>query len=300
MAESSIPVDLLNPGQVFACLGILEAAEVLLGNSRAAFDWSGTRGTVFSVVAGGEEPPVGRVLRFLADAEVVARAPHGSQSLEKWRREWGVSEFDPAGHPFPFPDPGKHDVLPAVLRGPTGEAVAVEYWGDSTRRDNVKFWGGMGGKPGAALLGEALGLVRDRMQETVLDPFALNAPQSSSFRFDWRRDNIPVQDGFSVNEHSSIRMVGFPVVEILASVGLTHARPMRSALSKFEYRYGVVGSNGDGPALLEPVFHRAALGLDRTPVPGLPFRRFAMHLELPAQGGHDRSIAYVNEEDIAE
>ena len=25
MAEASIPVDLLNPGQVFACLGFLEA-----------------------------------------------------------------------------------------------------------------------------------------------------------------------------------------------------------------------------------------------------------------------------------
>jgi hypothetical protein len=30
MAEASIPVDLLNPGQVFACLGFMEAAEPAL------------------------------------------------------------------------------------------------------------------------------------------------------------------------------------------------------------------------------------------------------------------------------
>ncbi len=296
MAESSIPVDLLNPGQVFACLGILEATEVLLGNARAAFDWSGTRETTFSVVASGEEPPVGRVLRLLEDAEVIARAPHGSQSLEKWKPKWGASEFDRSGDPFPFPDPGKHDVLPAVLRGQAGEAIAVEYWGDATRRDNVKLWGGMGGKPGAALLGEALALARGRVQDVILDPFSLDAPQSSSFRFDWRRDNIPVQDGFSVNKHDSIRMVGFPVVEILAAVGLTHARPMRSPTSKFEYRYGVLGRNEEGQ-VLDPVFHRAALGLGRTPIPSLPFRCFVMRLELPAQGGHDRSITQVLEED---
>ncbi len=33
MAESSIPVDLFNPGQVFACLGFLEAADVLCGDA---------------------------------------------------------------------------------------------------------------------------------------------------------------------------------------------------------------------------------------------------------------------------
>ena len=37
MAESSIPVDLFNPGQVFACLGFLEAADVLCGHAEGRF-----------------------------------------------------------------------------------------------------------------------------------------------------------------------------------------------------------------------------------------------------------------------
>ena len=40
MGAASIPVDLFNPGQVFACLGFLEAADVLLGDAEGGFDWT--------------------------------------------------------------------------------------------------------------------------------------------------------------------------------------------------------------------------------------------------------------------
>ena len=33
MSEAFIPVDLYNPGQVFACLGFMEAADILLGGA---------------------------------------------------------------------------------------------------------------------------------------------------------------------------------------------------------------------------------------------------------------------------
>ena len=40
MASSIIPVDLRNPGQVFACLGLMEATEILLGQPcEGAFDF---------------------------------------------------------------------------------------------------------------------------------------------------------------------------------------------------------------------------------------------------------------------
>ena len=60
MAESAIPVDLWNPGQVFACLGIVEAADVLLGDAAGVFEWSTGR---FRVTANGVDAPVERVLR---------------------------------------------------------------------------------------------------------------------------------------------------------------------------------------------------------------------------------------------
>lgn len=301
MAESSIPVDLLNPGHVFACLGVLEAAELLIGDAMAAFDWDGGRGPRFRVAASGEEPPVERVLRFLGGAEIVARAPAGSPSLggNKWKSKWGKTEFAPAGKPFPFRDPGSPAMLPAVLVEPGGREIVVDHWGDTTRRRKVKFWAGSRGYPGAAIIRDAVEAVGPEMERHGQDPFALARPLSNGLRFDWRRDNVPIQDGFSVNKNRrAIRMVGFPLVEVLAAIGVTHARPRRRLDTKLEYRYGVIGQD-DRRLLLEPVFHRVALGASSTPVPGLPFRRFVMRLDWPAKSGQMRSITQVHEENTA-
>ena len=203
MAESSVPVDLLNPGQVFACLGILEMSDVLLGHAAAAFDWRDEQETTFLVVAAGEEPPVERVMRFLEEARIVTRIPAHSASAAKWLAKWGDAPIqDALGGPFPFPDPGKPDRLPVVLRDDAGNEIAIDYWGDATRRDDVKFWAGAGGYPGAALLRDAMRLVSGKLRQSRRDPFQLSAEQTSSFRFDWRRDYVPAQDGFSSNQQN--------------------------------------------------------------------------------------------------
>ena len=77
MTAASIPVDLANPGQVFACLGFVEAADVLLGNAEGGFDWD-AGGARFLFAADGEEDPAVRVLRFLEEATVTALAPPDS------------------------------------------------------------------------------------------------------------------------------------------------------------------------------------------------------------------------------
>lgn len=299
MADSAIPVDLLNPGQVFACLGVLEMADVLLGDAVAAFDWNSDRETTFRVSAADAEPPVERVMRFLEEARVVTRVPAGSTNPNSWKASWGdAPEVDDPGEPFPFPDPSSPATLPAVLLDGADNEATLDYWGDVTRRDNVKFWAGAQGKPGVAILRDALKSVRGKLAQHANNPFALSEPQTISFRFDWRRDYIPVQDGFSPNNHKSsslsISMVGYPLVEILAAVGMTHARPSRKG--KLEYRYGALGYD-DGP-LLEPIFHRAALGAEAAPVPGRSFRRFVMRLDWPGREGDARCVTQVSEEEI--
>ena len=296
MADSTIPVDLLNPGQVFACLGILEMADQLLGDATAAFDWTSRQGTTFRVAATGTEPPVERVMRFLEKSRVITRAPAASANLDGWKASWGdAPEVDDPGRPFPFPDPSSPATLPVVLRDDAGNEVAIEYWGDATRRDNVKFWAGAAGYPGAAIVRDASEIVRGKMRQHANAPFALSGAQSNSFRFDWRRDYIPSQDGFSPNKHGkNIRMVGFPLVEILAAIGMTHARPSRK--TKLEYWYGVLGY--DNGSLMEPLFHRTALGADVVPIPGRSFRRFVMHLDWPGQEDQARCITQVLEEKV--
>lgn len=286
MAEHSIPVDLFNPGQVFACLGLLEAADILLGDAEGGFDWSDEADTRFHLRAAGEENPVAAVLQFLAQAEVKAVAPNGSTNGTK---KWKIETIElKQGAPFPFPDPPSPATLPALLET-NGRVIAIDYWGDATTRDNVKFWAGSAGYPGAGLARDALDLVRDRLTDAVEDPFSISALQSSSFRFDWRRDYIPLDAGFSPNDHGNVRMVGYPVVEILAAIGLAHARPHR--LKKLEYRYGVAGSESN--ELLPQPFLRAALGCARLP---FPQRFFRMDLGWPGQENQARCILDVTEE----
>lgn len=294
MAESTVPVDVLNPGQVFACLGILEATEILLGGATAIFDWRNTVETTFRIAAAGEVAPMERVIDFLEEADIITRVPAGSANFGRWKSSWGQEpEIDNPGLPFPFPDPTSPATLPILLRDKAGNEIALEYWGDSTKRDNVKFWAGAAGYPGAAILRDALKIVSGKMRQHGTNVFALSGAQTNSYRFDWRRDYVPSQDGFSPNKHNkNIQMVGFPLVEVLAAIGMTHARPKRRR--KLEYQYGVLGS-GEGPPL-DPIFHRAALGAETCPVPGTPFRRFVMHLDWPGQEDQARCITHVTEE----
>jgi CRISPR-associated protein Csx14 len=176
-----------------------------------------------------------------------------------------------------------------------GTRVLIDHWGDSSGRDNVKFWAGAGGYPGSALARDALELVRGKLLDAASDPFALALPQSSSFRLDWRRDYIPLDAGFSLNEHGQITPVGYPVVELLGAVGLSHARPCRvNPRDKLAYRYAVIGRAGSGSGLYLPVsFLRAALGT--TPLP-FPTRTFLMKLAWPGQENQARAITTVTEE----
>ena len=288
MAEASIPVDPLNPGQVFACLGFVEAADILLGAASGGFDWRRPDDTRFRLAA-SDENPIQRVLRFLDEATVKSVAPIDSaNNTAKWKIE---TVTDKSGA-FPFDDPSSPATLPAHLEDAAGNSIVIDYWGDETRRDNAKFWGGSQGKPGAKLALEALDLARDRMAAHTDDPFSLAAGQSGSFRFDWRRDYVPRDVGFSLNKHkTTMIMQGYPVVELLAAVGLTHARPVRH--NKLNYSYGVAGVSGGD--LYDPIFLRAALG-GQPPFPGMPFRLFNMRLDWPGQENKARCITAVTEE----
>ena len=294
MAEHVIPVDLFNPGQLFACLGFLEAAEILLSEAEGGFDWSREteEGVKFRLRAAGEENPVGMVLEFLAEAQVKAIAPAKSEHrTEKWKVSTAVLR---EGEPFPLPDPPSPATLPAVLKVSGKRAIQLDHWGDATLRDNVKFWAGAAGYPGAGLARDALDLIRtgyrSNPDQIRNDPFSFSVPQSSSFRFDWRRDYIPLEIGFSPNEHRDVRMIGFPAVEVLAAIGLTHARPQR--LTKLEYRYGAAAGAEDG-ALLDPTLLRATFGCTSLP---FPQRRFRMHLGWPGKENQARCIIDVTEE----
>jgi CRISPR-associated protein Csx14 len=290
MAEASIPVDLLNPGQVFACLGLLELADQFLGEAQAMFDCGDESDIRFRLSAQGNESPIALAITFLRQASVASHSPSKAHlSTDSWNVETVALHLATDG--FPFPEPDSPATLPAsLIHG--DRRFDLIHWGDdipSSGRDNVKFWAGAGGYPGAALAQDALALIRAMPEDVTTDPLNAPARQSSSFRFDWRRDYVPLDVGFSLNAHSGDRFVtvGYPIVEMLAAIGLTHARPKR--LEKLCYRYGVIASS-DGEQWLDPVFHRAALGTADLP---FPQRTFRMNLGWPGKENQARCITTV-------
>lgn len=289
MAEAAIPVDLLNPGQVFACLGFMEAAEVLCGPCEGKFDYKATESSVdFVLKVKGAKDPVAETLNFLSRADVQAIAPRDSDLSTK---KWDVETVTRDDAIFPCAAPDSPAVLPVLLKHEK-HSIIIEHWADGSDRDNVKFWAGAAGYPGSALARDALNLIRglgdNALSAAAADPFNVSAAQSSSFRFDWRRDYIPLDAGFSPNEHGGIAMVGYPLVELLAAIGMQNARPARiEARNKLAYRYGV------SSAMLPTVFARAVLGGDSL---GFPIRLFRMRLGWPGQEGQARCIVDSQEE----
>lgn len=300
MAEARIPVDLLNPGQVFACLGLMEAADILLGDATGAFDWRDENAPAFLLRTAGADDPLHTVIDFLRHASLTVLVPPAFPEKDRHF----VAKTDKK-NPIPeqeinktFASHGtKKDRLPAALRY-DGKTIIIDYWSDGNdgyQLDDFKLWAGAGGYPGVALLKDALVLMRGLWDDAFNDPFNIAVPQSSSFRLDWRRDYIPLDTGFSLNEHGHITTVGYPLVEVLAAIGLTHARPQRLH-DKLHYRYAALGlpdlPNGE-TVLHPPMFLRAALGCAELP---FPMRIFQMQLNWPGQAGQARAITHVYEE----
>ena len=97
--RAEIPVDLLNPGQVFACHGLAELTQALTGQAHCAFDWSDPETVCFALEGAGDVDPVEACLSFLLEAEVEGEAPPRSVSqlgdpdddAETLVGKWGVS-----------------------------------------------------------------------------------------------------------------------------------------------------------------------------------------------------------------
>ena len=127
------------------------------------------------------------------------------------------------------------------------------------------------------------------MLASVADPFNLAALLGSNMRLEKRGSCVPLDAGFAPNDHAQLQIRTFPLVEILAALGLTHARPQR--VEKLEYRYGVIAT--DKPGLFPMPLLRAAIG-----APKLPFdqRTFTMILGWAGKEGQARVITSSVEE----
>ena len=282
MAEATVPVDLFNPGQVFACLGFVEAIEILKGNAAGRFTWEDDAAT-FILSANGDENPVGTVLRFLETAEVSALRPTGSEI--KNGKGIPTADFLPAGS-YPTTSPKEKARLIARLRDGADKAIDLMYWGEIPGQSNVKFWGGNRTAPGIAE--KALSFCKG---VDISKPFQHTAKSGGVFRFDPAGSYLPIDIGFSLNEHKkNIANLGFPVTELLAALGATHARPI-SYQHKVSYRYRVYIET----PLLSPIIMRAMLSSFCNLLPGHQMKRFDFKVRSPSTSSAEYCITDIQE-----
>jgi len=291
MGVARIPVDLFNPGQVFACLGFLEATQVLLGDAEGCFDWRDESDVRFEVHAAGGSNPVETVLRFLVEAHVVALSPKGSGLVDRGDAvtvvdEEGVFPVSPTASENGKRSWLKESVLPIKIEDDSGQALSVAHWADvDNGRERLKTWGGAGGKSGASRMRDLLEATKTLIDSThasvVADPFGSKSPVGG-FRMDLHRDYIPIDIGFSLNFHDKMSAIGHPLVEIMAVIGLENARPL--VIDRLIYRYGTWGSKLSLPLA------RPALGCANVAT----LRVFVAELGEPNE--YDRSIRNVKEE----
>jgi CRISPR-associated protein Csb3 len=302
MAEHTIPVDLYNPGQVFACLGFLEAADVLLGDAEGGFDWSDAANPVFRIRAGDSEDPVAAVLEFLASAAPKRLAPSGyaDPPLKKGKAEEAEdddetdsdgSESIASGLEWAetfLAAKGDRMSLPIRLGGGNQPSIELGHWADGSDRNPFKLYAGNRSAHRIAcamLMGvrtkpkknQTQGdfrtkgirqLWEERKEALIADPFNALTPMGGSFNFDPRGAWTAIDAGYSLNDQGH-QVEASPVVEFLAAWGLEHARP--DEYHTRQVRYAVWGIP------LPPMLARAALCGALTT---LPLKRFRFELDM--------------------
>lgn len=309
MTTASIPVDLFNPGQVFACLGFLEVADELLGNAEGGFDWSDSSNTRFELKADGGGNPYELVLGELAQAtsqEVEPKGWPGEKAVDATVAECFPSQL--LDHFDTKEKKWTRTSLPisiVFLNGSRRASVTLTSWTDGSSRPLFKLYSGnrsahsiasnmFKGKrakptkrdPDGRV--ESMGLSqlwKERRDELVAAPFDTLCSMGGSFNFDPRGGWTAINAGFSPDRQSKAGLLdgiaASPVVEILAVWGVEHARP--DEYKTRQVCYGVW--QGLVPAMLA----RAALsGVEVV----RPFRRFRFVLE----GQKNKVVTFATEE----
>jgi CRISPR-associated protein Csx14 len=302
MANASIPVDLFNPGQVFACMGFLEAADVLLGNGVGGFEWRNVGGPRFEIQTDGADNPFGVVLDFLTRAQLQRLAPEGyvepsasagakqpkKNTKKALKEEQGDGKSSDGqalkGETFPAREA---DPLALPLRlEHDGRRLDITHWCDGSSRNSFKLFAGQ--QRSNVIAQQMIDAIRtlwsNHNGRLLDDPFGLIVPLGgSSFKFDPRKSWTGIDAGYSPDEQSH-DVQASPVVEVLAAVGLEHARP-----DEFEtrnVRYGIWGLP------LPPLLARPALSGASIVV---PMRVFRFILDL---AGKNKIVTFAQEETI--
>lgn len=310
MSTASIPVDLFNPGQVFAALGFLEAASVLCSSASGRFDWTNEGGVRFVLDAANGRNPFEVVLEFLAKAALRRIAPPGYKDpppkKKKEKKGVDVDEEQVRSDDLEYLDwfpIRRADLMTLPVRLiHAGQSLDITHWADGSSRNDFKLYAG---NRSAATIARAMligtrekptkgknaGELKTKGIRTLWEedhirlaerPFDVVTPMGGSFNFDARGAWTALDAGYSPNDQKH-SITASPVVELLATLGLEHARPMEDDETRV-VRYAAWGES------LSPLLARPALSGSRF---GMPVRTFRF---IFAFSGKNKVVNFAEEE----
>lgn len=235
----SVNVDVTNPGQFFACCGLLELTHRLCSAAEGWFtrDKESDR---FHLLAGVGPISVKGILQKLLDVPEVKAMLGDSTKVTK--QSGGQTEAEPEIAPSQNERndrAGKTD--PLHLSG--NLRLSLDWWIDPTRRRRkddesaatpLKLWAGQQTSRGIvqALVKE----VKEYLGCDETDPLWHSTPLSGRFGFDPSAAWVALDVGWSPNEQG-IKVGTSAAIELLAAIGLQRFRPREAPDGDFEYLY---------------------------------------------------------------
>ncbi len=204
LPDITLDVDLRNPGQFFACCGLLELASRLWPGSEGWFAGEGSRAAFHVATHSGHNDPLGEIVRKLCE----------TNALVAIAEDEGVEKLQADRQPV--------ILLPFDLR--------LDWWLDSYGegdKSELKVWAGQQTpeRNVNSLRGAWRGIM-GRPQSTSTERFLSQRwPTSGRFGFDPSASWEALDVGFSPDEQG-IPVLTSPATEILAAIGLQRCRPV--------------------------------------------------------------------------
>jgi hypothetical protein len=196
-ASIAFPVDLLSPGQFFACCGLLELADRLWPGAEGWFQVGGMQ-SCFQIAA----KPGASLEGLLANAQRL--------------------DFDSAGGQSGDDEESSGPVKPIVVTSPI--TLVLDWWSDRS----IKPWAGSMKEREIlkAMLCEINPASRDPLNEAKVARDCASQQKREPFYFDCRRgcNAHPLDSGFSPDTQE-MESECFPAVEAMCFIGLQRARP---------------------------------------------------------------------------
>jgi CRISPR-associated protein Csx14 len=205
--DITLEVDLRNPGQFFACCGVLELTARLWPGSEGWFAGDRTNTTFHVATYSGHNDPLGEIVRRLC----------GSDDLVAIASDDGVEDMQADRQPVV--------ILPF-------DHLRLDWWLDSYRggdKSELKVWAGQQTPERninglRAIWREIIRRNPDEIATCKL--FSQRWPMTGRFGFDPSASWEAIDVGFSPDEQQ-IGVLTSPATEILAAIGLQRCRPLR-------------------------------------------------------------------------